>query len=41
VELRLRVNGARRRMVLGVPVSLGDGAAEESLGQQAGSRIVV
>jgi hypothetical protein len=41
VELRLRVNGARRRMVLGVPVSLGDGAAEESLGLQAGSRVVV
>jgi hypothetical protein len=41
LELRLRVNGLRRRFVLGVPVSLGDGEAEESLGLQPGSRIIV
>jgi hypothetical protein len=41
LELRLRVNGFRRRLVLELPVSLGEGEAEDSLGLQAGSRIIV
>ena len=41
LELRLRLNGFRRRVVLELPMSFGEGAAETSLGLRAGDRIVV
>lgn len=41
VQLRLRVNGARRRVVLPIVLDGGDGQAETSLGLAADDQVVV
>jgi hypothetical protein len=41
VQLRVRVNGIRRRVTIPLPVDAGDGEARESLGLQADDRIIV
>jgi hypothetical protein len=41
VQLRLRVNGQRRRVTVPVTIDTGDGTAETSLGLAAGDQVVV
>ena len=41
VQLRLRVNGVKRRVTMPLPVDTGDGDASESLGLREGDKIIV